>query len=99
MKLTRTKVTPAWGFAIAAIFLAADTAHADDSPDRAELCDRKAIYEGVDDRGRVLRLTISDLRVDSWRRHSIPASRAEPHWTAFIGTGRALEEKARQERK
>ena len=99
MKLTRTHVTPAWASAIAATFLTANIAHAEDAPSRTGLCETEAIYEGVDDSGRVLNLTLSDVRVDSWRRLSNPASDAEPHWTAFIGTGGARDEKAKADRK
>jgi hypothetical protein len=93
------KVIRTGAFAIAASLLAAAIAHSEEAPDRTGPCDSKAIYAGVDDSGRVLRLTISDLRVDTWRRLSSRPSSAEPHWTALIGTGRALEESAKRDRK
>jgi hypothetical protein len=53
----------------------------------------KAVYEGVDAKGRFIRLTISDLNVETFSRvHS--ENRPEhsvPHWSSLIGTGAAAQ--------
>jgi len=51
----------------------------------------KVVYEGVDAQGRVVRLTMSDVRVEVFRQVSPPPAERhpEPHWTSRIGTGTA----------
>jgi hypothetical protein len=50
-----------------------------------------AVYEGLDDQGRVVRLTLPDVRVETFERVSPPATKRypEPHWSARFGTGGA----------
>jgi hypothetical protein len=59
----------------------------------AEGCANKAVYEGLDDKGRVIRLTISNLHVDAFERVTPPgaARHPEPHWSSLFGTGTAAE--------
>ena len=74
------------------LFLAA-VAHAEDRPRSAEVNAGKAVYQGLDAQGRVVRLTVSDARVETFERVSPPKVRhyPEPHWTSRIGTGTAAE--------
>ena len=52
-----------------------------------------AVYEGVDERGRIVRLTVPDVTVETFDRVSQPKAASYPklHWTALIGTGTAAE--------
>jgi hypothetical protein len=77
----------------AAGLLLAAVAHAEDSSRSAEGNAGKAVYEGLDAQGRVVRLTVSDARVEIFERVSPSKVRhyAEPHWSSRIGTGTAAE--------
>jgi hypothetical protein len=77
----------------AATFLLATLAHAEDGSHSAKGNPGKAVYEGLDAQGRVVRLTVSDARVETFERVSPPKVRhyPEPHWTSRIGTGTAAQ--------
>jgi hypothetical protein len=53
----------------------------------------KAIYEGVDAKGRLVCLTISGLDVETFSRVRVEnrAAQAVPHWSSLIGTGTAAQ--------
>jgi hypothetical protein len=72
----------------ASCFLAT-LAHAQDSSRSSGENAGKAVYEGLDAQGRVVRLTVSDARVETFERVSPPKIRhyPEPHWSSRIGTG------------
>jgi hypothetical protein len=76
-----------------ASLLLATVAHAEDPSRFAEENAGKAVYEGLDARGEIVRLTVSDARVETFERVSPPKVRhyPEPHWTSRIGTGAAAE--------
>jgi hypothetical protein len=77
----------------AASLLLATVAHAEESSRSAEGNAGKAVYEGLDAQGRIVRLTVSDARVETFERVSPAKVRhfPEPHWTSRIGTGTAAE--------
>jgi hypothetical protein len=77
----------------ASLLLLAAVAYAEDSSRSAEGNAGKAVYEGLDAQGRVVRLTVSDARVETFERVSPATVRhyPEPHWTSRIGTGTAAE--------
>ena len=77
----------------AASFFLVTAVHAEDSSRSAGGNAGKAVYEGLDAQGRVVRLTVSDARVEIFERVSPPKVRhyPEPHWTSRIGTGTAAE--------
>jgi hypothetical protein len=58
---------------------------------RAEKNPTKAIYEGVDTQGRVLRLIIADVTVQTFKQVAPPTGVRYPEllWTARIGTATA----------
>ena len=63
-----------------------------EQPTQAEtVTTAKAVYEGVDDRGRVVHLTLADVRVETFQRVAPPVAKRypEPHWSARFGTGTA----------
>jgi hypothetical protein len=76
----------------ATLFLAA-VAHAEDPSHLAAGNAEKAVYEGVNAQGQIVRLTVSDARVETFERVSPPKVRhyPEPHWTSRIGTGTGAE--------
>jgi hypothetical protein len=75
----------------AASLLMAAVAQAEDNSRSAQGDAGKAVYEGLDAHGRIVRLTVSDARVEIFERVSPPKVRhyPEPHWTSQIGTGTA----------
>src|ERR1700730_2289343 len=77
----------------ASLLLLAAVALEEDSSRSAEGNAGKAVYEGLDTQGRVVRLTVSDARVETFERVSPLKVRhyPEPHWTSRIGTGTAAE--------
>jgi hypothetical protein len=77
----------------AASLVLATVAHAADTSRSAEKNAGKAVYEGLDAQGRIVRLTVSDARVETFERVSPPKVRhyPQPHWTSRIGTGTATE--------
>ena len=87
------KTTQIYMLAIAASFLGGSISHADEVGQRAEGRKNQAVYEGLDDRGRVVRLTISDLHVETFERITAlsVAGHSEPHWSSLFGTGAAAE--------
>lgn len=98
MKTSRTYL-----FTIAVSFLAAAIAQAEEVGQPAAKCESnaesKAIYEGGADNGTVVRLTIPDLKVETFARLSPPSrsSRiASPHWSSLIGTGTGAEAARKQ---
>jgi hypothetical protein len=67
-------------------------AQAQDAAPPRQAAGAKVVYEGTDAQGRVVRLTIPDVGVETLARVSQDASRPrypELHWTARIGTGSA----------
>jgi hypothetical protein len=66
---------------------------ADQVEQPAKGCEDKAVYEGLDDKGRVVRLTLSDLHVQAFERVTPPsaAGHSEPHCSSLFGTGTAAE--------
>jgi hypothetical protein len=69
---------------------------ADDSPGhplcKADEPAKVAVYQGLDDRGNLVRLTIADIKVETFQRLPDPTARArppDPDWTARIGAGTA----------
>lgn len=75
----------------ASLILAA--AHAEDPSQVAAGNAGKAVYEGLNAQGEIVRLTVSDARVETFERVSPPKVRhyPEPHWTSRIGTGTGAE--------
>jgi hypothetical protein len=75
----------------AASLLLATVAHAQDTNRSAQGNAGKAVYEGLDAQGRIVRLTVADARVETFERVSPPKVRHYPeaHWTSRIGTGTA----------
>jgi hypothetical protein len=69
--------------------LLAAVAHAEDPSHLAAENAGKAVYEGLNAQGEIVRLTVSDARVETFERVSPPKDRhyPEPHWTSRIGTG------------
>jgi hypothetical protein len=86
-------------FTLAASLLAGAAAHAEKVEQPTARCEGKVIYEGGADDGTVVRLTIPDLRVETFARLSQPSrSRrmASPHWSSLIGTGAGAEAARKQ---
>jgi hypothetical protein len=77
----------------AASLLLGAIAHADDASRSTDGNASKAVYEGEDAQGRVVRLTISDISVETFNRVSPPKAvrYPEPHWSSRIGTGTAAD--------
>jgi hypothetical protein len=72
----------------AASFSLGAVAQADVASNSTEVAATKAVYEGKDSQGRIVRLTISDPNVATFTR--VPAPQyPELHWSARIGTGTA----------
>ena len=93
------RTTRIYMFTIAVSFLASAIAQAEEVEQLAAKCESKAIYEGRADNGTVVRLTIPDLKVETFARVP-PQSRsshiASPHWSALIGTGTGAEAARKQ---
>ena len=79
--------------AVAASVLFGTMAQAGDSGPPVDKPMSKAVYEGVDAQGRLIRLTISDLEVATFSRvhPESPPEHTVPHWTSLIGTGTAAQ--------
>jgi hypothetical protein len=77
----------------AASLLLGAIAHADDASRSADGNASKAVYVGEDAQGRIVRLTTSDVSVETFERVSPPKAvrNPKPHWTSRIGTGTAAE--------
>jgi hypothetical protein len=71
----------------AASFSLGAVAHADVASNSTEVAAAKAVYEGKDSQGRIVRLTVSDPNVATFTR--VPAVSPQLHWSARIGTGTA----------
>jgi hypothetical protein len=87
------KSTRIYMSAIAACLMASGIAHAAGVERPQGSQQDKAVYEGVDDKGNVVRLTICDERVKTFVRirPSRQASHAKPHWSSLFGTGQGAE--------
>jgi hypothetical protein len=65
-------------------------AQADDASNSAVVAATKAVYEGKDSQGRIVRLTVSDADVATFTRvPAVSPHYPELHWSARIGTGTA----------
>jgi hypothetical protein len=79
--------------AVAVSLLTGSIAQAGGVEQPADKRETKAVYEGLDDKGRVVRLTTSDLHVETFERlpESSRGGHAAPHWSSLFGTGAAAE--------
>jgi hypothetical protein len=74
----------------AASFSLGAVAQADVASNSAEAAAPKAVYEGKDSQGRIVRLTISDPNVVTFTRvPAVSPQYPELHWSARFGTGTA----------
>jgi hypothetical protein len=81
-----------WLAAVASVLFSALTQAGESGPAVSDTMS-KAIYEGVDANGRLIRLTIADVNVEAFSRVR-PEDRPEhaaAHWTHLIGTGTAAQ--------